>query len=283
LGNGAYRFPFTKRIDATLVVLACDRDLPEVLIALRSFWREVGEPTVCTIVWDNPIDGDVRVILNSLAAPIRVVVWTAYLDRIIEPGRVLVDYAASKAMGKKLVVELGLKGSADRPLIYMDSDVLFLPGGGDDFRRRVRAAGVSLFIEDFIPAFDERMLEPCEALPPANGGLFVLTTELDWREALRRLERLDAAESGGRGWTEQAALHLALRNSGARPLPAERYVLTSDDWDQFVGRDLRGVMCARHYTTEIRWKMWITVARVDLARFRRRLVQVAMPPDRGKP
>jgi hypothetical protein len=274
LGDGAYRLAYTERIDATLVMLACDRDLSEVLVALRSFWREVGEPTECTIVWDDPIDHDVRALLESLAAPIRVVLWTEYLDRIIEPGRVLVDYASRKAMGKKLVLELGLKGSADRPLVYMDSDVLFLPGGGADFRCRVHDADAPLFIQDVGPSFDERMLEPGEEMPPANGGLFVLTDELDWGEALRRLERLDAAESGGRGWTEQAALHLALRNSGARSLPVERYVLTSDDWNQLVGRDLRGVVCARHYAAELRWKMWITVARADLARVRRRLVKL---------
>jgi hypothetical protein len=274
LGSGTYRLRFTERVDVMLVMLACDRDFPEVLVALRSFWCEVGEPTACTIVWDDTIDHDVRAILESLAAPIRVTMWTEYLDRIVEPGRVLVDYAVHRPMGKKLVVELGLTGSAERPLIYMDSDVLFLPGGGKDFRHRVRAADAPLFMQDVGPSFDERMPEPNEETPPANGGLFVLTRDLDWDEALRRLERLDAAESGGRGWTEQAALHLALRDSGAQPLPAEQYVLTSHDWDRFVGHDLRGVTCARHYSAESRWRMWITVSLIDLARIPRRLGEV---------
>jgi hypothetical protein len=260
----------TRRVEVTLVMLACDRDLPEAVVALRSFWREVGAPVSCVIVWDGPVDQHTRATLEGLDPAITVVVWTEFLSRIEDVGPVLADYAMRKPMGKKLVVELGLEGSAERPLVYMDSDVVFLPGGGADFRARIQSAAGPLFMEDMGPAFDERMVEPVEQLPPANGGLFILTGALDWAESIERLERLDAAESGGRGWTEQAALHIALRGAGGRPLPTDRYLLRLDDWDRFFGDEFRGRACARHYVTAIRWKMWLVAALTDLAVWRRR-------------
>jgi hypothetical protein len=237
-----------------VVSFSGERDVPEQVASIRSFLAHVGEPARWTVVSDGSHTPGSRVLLSGLHACVAVLALDDAVGAASDPA--VARYARRHAMGKKLALELSLP--VERPTLYVDADVLFFGGGrelgelvdGGDRRPR--------YLQDCGPYFDPRLLARGEARRPVNGGAFLLWRPLDWQPALARLRRLRGAAGF---FTEQTLLHLAMHASGARPLDAERYVVSRRDEhspaDAFAGRHI----VLRHYTTPVRHKFWGAVER----------------------
>lgn len=240
-------------------------DVGQQVLSIASFLTWVGEPAS----WTAVSDGSVTEVDAALVRALHPCVDVVELDDVLA-GRddvppAISDWAATDFHARKLALLTGLGRAAPPTELFLDSDVLFLPGaaGPDGFAAWLAEPGhVPAFLRDYRPAFDRRLLTDEDlARPPLNGGLLVVDRALDFGEADARLA---AAGPPGRGFsgTEQTCTHLAAHAAGAVPLPPDRAVLTVED-----ARGLRDVALAdhrtwlRHYTSGKRWKMWLAAAR----------------------
>jgi hypothetical protein len=164
--------------------------------------------------------------------------------------------------GRKLALLAGLGSAAPPTELFLDSDVLLLPGAGGLVRWLAEPEHRPAFLVDYRPAFDRRLLADEDLEPPwLNGGLLAADAPLDWTEADRRLAGIDPVGEKRPG-TEQTCTHLAARAAGATPLPAELAVLTIDDAGE--RRDLALTdeqTWLRHYVSGQRVKLWRAAAR----------------------
>ena len=241
---------------------SCQRDLPEQVASLRSLLGRAGRPGRATVVSDGSHTASGRALLERLDPCVRVVDWrdVARPD-LPHPVRA---YAQASPMGKKLAVEVSLP--PDRPLLYVDSDVLVLPDGGERLAAELEAAharGTPAYLLDPEEVYlDPRLLEPGESAQPLNAGLLVLPRALDWEPALRRL----AAMQGPPAFhTEQTLVHLAVRAAGGRPLDPDRWVVATDDMPDRRDRHRGPEVVVRHYTTPVRHKLWLCVLSTGLS------------------
>jgi hypothetical protein len=103
--------------------------------------------------------------------------------------------------------------------------------------------------------YDERMIEGLDVLPGANAGFCLFRRTPDWSLAF---DRLAAVVEDATSLSEQTAVAITLTREGARPLPADQFILNWDDlgipWDPYARRDV----VLRHYATPARrWKLWL--------------------------
>jgi hypothetical protein len=176
-------------------------------------------------------------------------------------------YAADSPMGTKLGLEVSMP--VDGPTLYADADVLFFPGSVELTEEAMSQDGRPRYLQDFDSRFlDERLLaDPSEREQPANAGLLLLFEPLDWDTAL---ERFNALQEPPSFLTEQTLVHLAMRASGGRPLPPDRFVLSVDDEQDWRDRHGGPGIALRHYcfSPEIQFKLWLNVGADLTALFR---------------
>jgi hypothetical protein len=244
------------RLPFDVLSFSCERDLPEQVASLRALLGRAGRPERAAVVSDGTHTPRSRALLERVDPCVRVVDWTALVRPDLPPA--VLSYAAASAMGKKLAVEVSLPRT--RPLLYVDSDVLVLPGAGAPLREELEAAlhrGTPSYLLDPEDVYlDSRLLGPGELTEPLNAGLLVLPTPLDWRPALSRLAALDGAPEFH---SEQTLVHLTVRAAGGRPLDPARWVVASDDMPDRRDRHRGPEVVVRHYTTPVRHKFWLAV------------------------
>lgn len=236
-----------------VVAFSSARDLPEQVASARSFLRYVGEPPSFTVASDGSHDARQRDLLRRVHPAVDVVDWDAYA-RVDLPERVL-RYAAVNPMGKKLAVIASLP---PEPVLYVDSDVLFFPGARDPAARNVLAARSSAYQpQGWSVGYDHSLL-PDTGGEAVNAGFIVVASPLNWRSAFDLLPDQPRPDDV---YLEQTLVHLAMRETGARPLPLARFPV--HDRDQFLYREAhhprRTVL--RHYVSVTRHKFWLALAR----------------------
>jgi hypothetical protein len=244
----------TRKLDLDMLSFSCERDVPEQALSIRSLLRYVGEPVSFSIVSDGTITSRSAKLLEAISPVVRVMSVAEYADGVEVPPSV---YAyRDKPHGKKLTALLAMRPT-DRPVCYVDSDVLFHVGG-HGFADLVDSVGDrAYFLQDCQEALDVRLVPPEQRYPPVNSGFLLTGRPIDWTEATRRLGEIGEADAPGYGWSEQSTAHLAYRAAGAEPLPPDACVVAIDDahtWsDRYVGEST----WLRHYVTGTRFKMWL--------------------------
>jgi hypothetical protein len=179
------------------------------------------------------------------------------------------DYARAHAFGKKLGVLMSLP--LDGAAMYLDSDVLFLPGATSAAAREAFSRpGVWYLPTPEVTFIDRRLLRsPEESSRPANAGFLFCDRRLRWEEGLARLPDTPPTDKSGDalaravGDIEQTLVHLAIHHSGARPLPASLFQLRIDDQFQYRDSTPWRTAAMRHYTNTVRNKFWLAVAGVN--------------------
>jgi hypothetical protein len=238
-------------VEADVFTFCGQGQLPEQVASIRSFLRHVGEPASLTVISDGTLDEPSRSLLARLGPAVRV----ADVEDLGAVPAAVAAYAVGHPLGRKLAAAVALPVRG--PAIYMDSDVLFFRGGAE--LRQLTVGGRSWYLQDEESAFDTRLLRDAdEGRPPVNSGFFVLQAPLDWAPALERLERL--TEPAGYH-TEQTVVHLAMRGSGASPLPRERFVLRLDDVFSYRDSHAGDAIALRHYVRPVRYKFWLALSR----------------------
>jgi hypothetical protein len=237
-----------------VVAFSGERQLPEQVASLRSLLRHAGRPTRITVVSDGTHTRRSRALLRRIDPAVRVIDLAEITPNPLP--RAVRRYGAAGPMGRKLAVELALP--LDGPTLYVDADVLFLPGA--HAMAAELGSGEPRFLLDEEPYLDRR-LDADETRPPVNGGFFLLREPLEWAEALRRLERLPPRYGFH---TEQTLLHLAMHASGATALDPRRYVVATDDMRELRDRHRGREVILRHFTSPVRHKLWLAVVRHEL-------------------
>lgn len=247
-----------------VVTFSSQRDLPEQVASLRALLREWGRPRAATVVSDGSHTPPARRLLERVDRCVRVRDWREVAGPDLPPR--VRAYAGASAMGKKLAVEIALEPTA--PLLYVDSDVLVLPGGDrplpPELSEAARPGAVPRHLLDPEDVYlDRRLLPgPGAARAPLNAGFLVLPRRLDWGPALDRLDRLDGEPAFH---TEQTLVHLAVQAAGGRPLDPRRWVVATDDMAGLRDAHRRPEVVLRHFTSPVRHKFWLAVARAAAA------------------
>lgn len=249
-------------VDVDVISFSCERDLPEQAISIRSFLRWVGQPNSFRVISDGSIRPRSALLLKALSPAVKVVSVEEYAAGFEIP-RPVAEFASNKAYGRKLVALLAMRPDA-RPIVYADSDVLFHPGAAGLATCLDEARGKLLYLQDFQPALDVRLVSPEEQGFPLNSGFLVAGKYVDWTEAVERLDQIGEADAPGYGWTEQSVAHIAYRGTGGAPLPRDRCILELDDRPKWGDTYMSSTTWLRHYVTDVRFKMWIAASAQEL-------------------
>ncbi len=239
--------------DATLYAFSGTRDLPEQVACLKSFLRHAANPRKIVVVGDGTHTEADRAILRALHPSLETLPWDAFLTKDLPEG--LLTYAKAQPLGKKIAVLMSVPLTG--PWVFSDSDILYFPAAADLRERLQPSKGGVEFLEDCYPSLDGRLVRGGEEkLPPVNSGFVIVHRPLDWSEAMERF----AGMTGEPGYfTEQTLFHLAVRRSGGRALPKERYIIQSDDQWMAKDRHTGPGVALRHYFSSLRYKMWLKV------------------------
>ncbi|GAB4414037.1 MAG: hypothetical protein OHK0021_21590 [Bryobacter sp.] len=234
-----------------VVSLSGMRDLAEQVASWRSLLQHLGQPQEFLLVSDGTHTEEAKAILHSLHPRVRITVWRDYLTAAA-PDCVH-RYARTNPMGMKLSAFMGLPQFA--PLLYCDSDILFFPGIAH-FRDYFRATPPDvLYLPDCAPSFDKHLLQsPEEFQNPVNAGFLYLNRAISLDKGLSRFANPDHPNSF---FSEQTIVHLAVHEAKGQALPADRYIMRSEDqWSPTDAYASRPGVAMRHYISSIRYKMW---------------------------
>lgn len=246
-----------KRADFPIDVVAYsgEETLPEQVASICSFLKHVGQPRQFTIVSDGTLTRRGCAILKSLNPAVSVSGFEQWLPKNL-PSEIY-PYLTSYPTGKQLAVIMSLP--AERPTLYIDSDVLFFAGATDLFQLLEKPRASALYLADCQLSADERLIRgEAEKGNPVNTGALLLFEKLDWAPAVRRFSELKGPPNF---FTNQTMTHLTMHANRAFPLDDQKYVLRLDDQfvygDWYAGRDL----ALRHYVNPVRHKFWTTFFR----------------------
>lgn len=237
-------------VEVDLVSFSSKQDLPEQVLSIRSFYRNVGFPRSISIFSDGSHSSAERDLLGRLHPRLALADYSTLLGGRLPPA--VHEYSAAQAMGKKLVVMASME--VHRRTVYADSDILFFPGAREIADTANNPARVPRYLLDCWPSLDPRLIrDPAETQTPVNAGFFILEQPLDWTEAWARWAGMEGKPEF---FTEQTTVNITMKRAGGTPLPEARYVMQNRD--QFLWLDHytpRGV-ALRHYISSIRYKMW---------------------------
>jgi hypothetical protein len=234
---------------------AGEKQFPEAVRCAESFWEYVGRPRQWIIVSDGSLSQDMARCLIEQDEHCRVISWEEYLSAATP--KCFQVYAQQHPLGKKLILLWHL--SRQVKCLYTDADVLFFPTAAKPIESLADETNCC-FMEDYAPAFDQRVLLKSDNLfPPVNTGLLWFGNSFSWDLATVRLEQSiqdtrNFWDSDRLHFTEQTLTHLALTQANAKPFPKNRFVISVED--QFVWQQMTGTLCARHYVGPVRHKMW---------------------------
>lgn len=228
--------------------------LPEQVASIRSFLRYAGRPIRFIVFSDETHSTRDREVLRSIDRCVAV----ASAPESNSKAETIREYLESHPTGRQLALMMSLP--AERPTLYVDSDVLFFPGA-----KRIESllaaapSAPALFLRDCQLAADERVFRSAgERENPVNTGMIFFRAPLDWSLALERLTQLNGEPAFH---TNQSLTHLVMHANGAASLDPAQFVLQLDD--QFLYRDLHAQpeIVARHYVNPMRHKFWTALVR----------------------
>jgi len=243
-----------RKIDIDVFAYSGEQTLPEQVASIRSFLRYAGRPNRFTVVSDGSYAPQSIKLIETIDQVVKVAPATPVSPHLPETIRA---YLTNHPMGKQLAVIMSLP--ADRPALYIDSDVLFFPSASDLADRAAARGFPACYLADCHFAGDERLIrDPLEGKDPVNAGCILLHRKLDWNLGLERLLQLKGSPNF---FTTQTIVHLTMHLNGAGPLDPRKYVLQVDD--QFGYRDFYAgkSLAMRHYVNPVRHKFWTYFAR----------------------
>lgn len=259
--------PVASQPGCRLVVLAGKSVLGDAAWAARSFLQMLSPHSAQSLGLDLYFDSadpaelrDAAVRWTRLFPGSRVrSTWEA-VAAFTPKAPALAGLAKASPVGRKLAVLLAAQEEGN--VLYTDSDVLlFHPA--PELSAALREAGPALYLQERggVLNGEHRLLAHAEAagLPPPAAGLnsgllFLPRGSLAWADAERLLA--EDTHNACSWFIEQTIIALLLGASGARPLPAERYIVsargqffneTDEDYD---------ALTARHFVTPVRHLMY---------------------------
>jgi hypothetical protein len=233
---------------------------PEQMLSLLSFLRHVGVPDSFTIVSDADVPPETWRLPDELKLIVRIASWQEF---ITPENRAAVElYSAGHAMGKKLALVTGLP--TDGKSVYVDSDILFFPGGHQLRTLLESTVRRHYFLHNGTNFFVDSLLTPEELTQaPVCAGFLIQDGPIDWQEPLARLQH--ALKTDGKRllgetrlahFMEQTVVHQAYNRAQATAL-AGRYVMTFADFFRYRETAvLPHETIFRHYPSVIRQFMW---------------------------
>lgn len=243
--------PQTRKIPVAVYSLSCERDLPEQVASIRSFIRWVGIPEKFIVVSDGSYSSNSCQLLCQINPCVDVIPLESLITDDLP--KAIIDYANHSPMGKKLLVEVSMPIA--KASIYIDSDVLFFPGGEEIANLSESNAKEPHYLSDCGAAFDDRILQhPTEKANPVNGGFILLKAPLNWEKAIERLEQLKELPNY---FTEQTMLHLTMHQNQAIPLCPHKFILSRNDEFIYLDNYASNKIALRHYVSPIRHKFWL--------------------------
>ena len=234
------------------------KQLPEQILSMLSFFRHLGMPGKWTVVSDGELAANNWDLLKAVCPVLEKAEWRDFINA---ENRECVDiYSRVNPMGKKLAIVTSLPYSPTT--LYMDTDVLFFQGAAQ-FRELLQNANSNYFVRDMDGALINPLVNSDEEkLPPLNGGVLVQAKPISWVEPLDRLKNLFRDQPDVlknrlvAHLLEQSVLHSGYHSSGAQALDSSRYIIKVDDtykWrDDYVGSET----VLRHYVANSRLKFW---------------------------
>jgi hypothetical protein len=228
--------------------------LPEQVRSIRSFLRHVGRPMSFTVVTDGSHRGKSIELLKQIDPIVLVRPTGEHLPpNLPEKFR---HYLTTHPTGKQLGLIMSLPRNG--PALYVDSDVLFFPGGTNLLRDSAATDAPALYLPDCQDcSADPRVFrQPNEAAGPVNCGLLMLLRPMDWSLAIERFLELAGEPTF---FTNQTLVHLVMHANGAMPLDAAKYVLQLDDQFIYPDRYAGSHLVLRHYVNPVRHKFWTTL------------------------
>jgi hypothetical protein len=230
--------------------------LPEQVASIRSFLRYVGRPAHFTVVSDGSYSEESRRLLKRLDSSVSVSDASEWIPTDL-PDEIY-PYLKSHPTGRQLALIMSLPRNG--PVLYLDSDVLFFPGGHDLHAYAGTRDVPAFYLPDCRFSGDERLLrDSAEGNDPVNTGFLLLFQKLDWSASIRRFLELDGPPNF---FTNQTMTHLTMHANGAAPFDPRKYVLQLDDQFVYPDRYASPQIALRHYVNPVRHKFW-TVSRTD--------------------
>ncbi|MBD2665779.1 hypothetical protein B6N60_02284 [Richelia sinica FACHB-800] len=259
--NQIVKFPIQhqRQVDIDIYAFSCERDLAIQVANIRSFLRFVGIPAKFVVISDGTYTTKSIHTLQQIHNCVQVFDWqellTNYVHPIIRKFAVNSPQKAIMAFWKRLAVLTSM--SIDKPTIYTDADILFFPGAETIIKLCQSDESHAWYLPDCLPSLDARLLLNHEKeLHPVNAGFFLLQQQIDWQEALDRVEQvIDVPEY----FTEQTVVHLAMHKAQAKPLNSEKFVLHVNDQFRYQDNCNYQQVALRHYVSDIRHKFWLNL------------------------
>ena len=251
------RVPLPARSSNNLEVFAYSGEsaLPEQVASIRSFLRHAGRPQQFTIVSDGTYSPRSIELLRRIDPSVTVSQTSDWTPKNL-PAEIY-PYLETHPTGKQLALIMSLP--TDRPVLYVDSDVLFFPGAHDLIEKMATANTSAFYLADCRLAGDERLFRaPAEKSNPVNTGVLMLFKKLDWSLSIKRFLELAAPPNF---FTNQTMTHLTMHANGASPFDERKYILQLDDQFEFRHRHISGDIALRHYVNPVRHKFWTSVVR----------------------
>jgi hypothetical protein len=241
------------RLELDVATLASEHDSLELMRMTWSFLAHVGTPHRLTVVSDGTLTGRTTAAVRALSDAVEVCELSQHATDLPEHPLAPHLLAGDFIHAKKLAVLA--QPPRGRPRLYLDTDIEFF-AGAHRFRHVVADSdSAPRFMEHDEYYYDERVVAGLDVLPAVNAGFCLFKRPADWSPAF---DRLLAVLDSPVGLSEQSAVAITLTREGARPLPADLYILRWDDlgmpWDAYARRDI----VLRHYAHAARrWKLWL--------------------------
>jgi len=227
--------------------------LPEQVASIRSFLNHAGRPQRFTVVSDGTYTARSIDLLRRIDDSVAVADSSHWRPEGLPAD--MYPYIVSHPTGKQLALIMSLP--VDRPVLYVDSDVLFFEGARDIASVAAARDVVAFYQLDCQFSGDERLLRgPIEKETPVNTGVLMLFRKLDWSGSVERFLQLSAAPTF---FTNQTMTHLTMHANGARPFDPAKFVLQLDDQFVFADRYAGPAACLRHYVNPVRHKFWTSL------------------------
>ena len=227
--------------------------LPEQIASIRSFLKHAGRPQRFTVVSDGTYTARSLQLLRRIDDSVAVAESSEWVPEGLPPD--IYPYLVNHPTGRQLALIMSLP--VDRPVLYVDSDVLFLRGA-NELASLVASHNVAAFYQlDCRFSGDERLLHAAaEKDQPVNTGVLMLFRKLDWSGSVERFLQLSGEPSF---FTNQTMTHLTMHANGARPFDPAKFVLQLDDQFVFADRYAGRAAVLRHYVNPVRHKFWTSV------------------------
>ena len=227
--------------------------LPEQVASIRSFLRHVGRPATFNVVSDGSYSESSKRLLQAIDPCVCIREVRDWVPKDL-PEKVypyLTNYPTGRQLG--LIMSLPIA----KPILYLDSDILFF-AGADDLHARAETRDVPAFyLADCRFSGDERILRSSDEMrDPVNTGFLLLFRQLDWSLSVQRFLELKGEPIF---FTNQTLTHLAMHANAAAPFDSQKYVLQLDDQFVFPDRYASPSIALRHYVNPVRHKFWTSL------------------------